>query len=470
MRSILLPACLCLAAAFQAASANPWSEFRGHHRSGVALTGTFPIHFGPETNVLWRTSVPGGHSSPVLTDDLLFLTGFQDDQLLTLALDRATGRERWRRGLPPGSREQGSRLSHPATATPATDGQRVIAYFAPFGLVAYDLAGTERWRRPLPTPITQHGASSSPTLAGDLVLQLCDQDSGSYLLAVDRRTGAERWRVERPAFRRGFSTPLPWPADHPEFAIVAGTLRLVAYHLADGRERWSVRGLPNEMVASPVADAERIFVAGWTFGSGVPRMPAWNILLERGDQNGDQRLTRDEAPNGPARQHFAYIDADKDGTLTRDEYESLARIFDESENQAIAVRPGGTGDVTDTHVLWRQRRGLPYVPTPLLLGNRLYFIKNGGMASCLDTTTGEFLFQEERLGALGDYYSSPVSAAGLVLAISQPGTAVVFRAADTLEVLARNSLGEQVLATPAIADDTLYVRTLSRLFAFREAP
>jgi outer membrane protein assembly factor BamB len=119
-------------------------------------------------------------------------------------------------------------------------------------------------------------------------------------------------------------------------------------------------------------------------------------------------------------------------------------------------------------VNWRQTRGLPYVPTPLPLNDRLYLVRNGGLASCLDATTGAFRFQEERLGAVGDYYASPIAAKGKVLAISQPGTAVVFRASDTLEVLARNPLGEEVLATPAIGGDTLYVRTRSTLFAFRE--
>jgi outer membrane protein assembly factor BamB len=465
---ILLSAARSRAASASASAAN-WPEFRGPHRRGIAASGSLPLHFGPATNVLWSTPVPGGHSSPILWRDRLFLTGFATNRLLTLAFDRRTGQELWRQALEPGPIEPGSRLSHPATATPVTDGEHLVAYFAPFGLAAWNLDGRELWRHPLPTPVTQHGASSSPVLAGDLVVQLCDQDSGSFLLALDRRTGTVRWKTERPASRRGFSTPLAWPPDRPEIVVVAGTLRLIAYDLADGTERWSVRGLPNEMVASPVADDTHVYVAGWTHGSGVARMPDWPSLVAAGDTDADGRLSRDEAPPGPARQHFAYMDADRDGMLDRTEYETIARIFNESKNQAFAVRPGGRGDVTDTHVVWSQTRGLPYVPCPLLHEGRLYLVKNGGLASCLDARTGEFRYREERLGALGDYYGSPVAAGDRLLAISQAGVAVIWRTGDTLEVLARNELGETVLATPALADDTLYLRTPTRLFAFRES-
>lgn len=462
---VVLPSAVTSA---RAAAAADWPEFRGPHRRGVTDAGSLPLHFGPGTNVLWSTPVPGGHSSPVLWQGQLFLTGFDSNRLLVLAFDQSTGREAWRRELEPGRIEPGSRLSHPAAATPATDGTRLVTYFAPFGLAAWDLEGRPLWRHPLPTPVTQHGASSSPVLAGDLVLQLADQDSGSFLLALDKATGAVRWKAERPAFRRGFSTPLPWPPERPEIVVVAGTLRLVAYDLTDGSERWSVSGLPNEMVASPIGADDLILVAGWTYGSGVPRMPDWPSILARGDANTDGRLSRDEAPAGPAKQHFAYMDADRDGVLDRAEYETIARIFNESRNQAFAVRPGGRGDVTDTHVVWRQSRGLPYVPCPLAAGSRLYLVKNGGLASCLDARTGEFKYQEERLGALGDYYSSPVAAGDRLLAISQAGVAVVWKTGDAFDVLARNELGEPVLATPALAGDTLYLRTVTRLFAFRE--
>ena len=442
-----------------------WPRFRGLDGTGIGSTD-FPVHFSPDSNVVWKATVASGHSSPCIWGDRVFLTGFADARLAVVCLDRADGRVLWQRQVEPGRIERGTHWSDPATATPTTDGSHVFVYFGSFGLLAFDFTGAEVWRKPLPVPVTQHGPGTSPVLAGDLLVLNCDQDVGSYLLAVNKRDGRTVWKIDRTNFRRGFATPLPWPAEKPEQVIVPGTLRLVAYNLADGSERWSVRGLPNEMVSSPVAGDGLIFIAGWTSGSGVSRMPDFDKLLTQGDTNNDGKLTRNEAPAGPAKQHFVYIDADKDGLLTRDEYAVIARVFDESKNVALAVRPDGRGDVTDSHVLWRATRGLPYVPSPLYYDGRIYLVKNGGLASCLDARTGKFLYQEERLGALGDYYASPVAAAGKICVASQQGVVVVYRASDTLEVLARNALEEPILATPAIADGHLYVRTKSQLYAF----
>jgi outer membrane protein assembly factor BamB len=459
-----LAALCCIAVGGQADS---WPQFRGPAGSGIGARG-FPVHFGPTTNRLWDVPVPTGHSSVSVVGSRLFTTGYESNRLAVFALDRETGRRLWTRSLVPGAIERGAGLSQPATATPASDGERIVVYFGSFGLACFDLEGREQWTRPLPVPVTQHGAGTSPVIAGDLAVLNCDQDVGSYLLAVDKRTGATRWRADRAEFHRGFSTPLPYPPEHPEQLIVPGSLRLVSYNLADGTERWWVRGFPNEMVSSPVAGGGVVYVAGWTYGSGVARMPPFETLLAQADADHDGQLTREEAPSGPAKQHFVYLDADKDGRVTRAEYDAVARLFDESRNVCLAVRPDGRGDVTETHVLWRAAKGLPYVPTPLLYEGRLHLLKNGGMFSAYDARTGRVLYQEERLGALGDNYASPIAGEGRICVISQQGTAVVLRASDTLEVLARNPLGEPVIATPALADGCLYVRTLTRLYAFRE--
>jgi len=444
-----------------------WPRFRGPGGSGLGKTD-FPVYFGVNSNVLWKADLPPGHSSPSISGEQIFLSGFRDGLLEVCSLRRSDGGMLWRRQFEPGAIERGAQLSDPAAATPATDGERVFTYFGAFGLVCHALDGAEVWRKPLPVPVLQHGSGTSPVLAGGALVLNVDQDVGSYLLAVDKRDGRTLWRVAREGFRRGFSTPLSWPPERPEQLIVPGTLRLVSYNLADGSERWSVRGLPNEMVASPVAGGGLIFVAGWTYGSGVVRMPEFASLLAAGDRNRDGMLTREEAPEGPAKRHFQYIDADKDGRVSATEYGAIARAFDESKNVALAVRPDGRGDVTDTHVVWRAFRGLPYVPSPLYYEGRLYLVKNGGLASCFDAATGRVLYQEERLGALGDYAASPVASAGKICVVSQNGVAVIYRAGDTLEVLARHPLGEPVLATPAILDGTLYLRTRSKLYAFRD--
>ncbi|MGZ8939991.1 MAG: outer membrane protein assembly factor BamB family protein [Limisphaerales bacterium] len=441
-----------------------WPQFRGENASGVA-EGTFPTFFGPESNVVWKVKIPSGHSSPCVWDDRLFLTGFADSKLEVICLDRSSGREIWKRQLEPGQIERGSHLSHPATATPVTDGKAVYIYFASLGLLVCDLNGTELWRKPLPIPITQHGPGTSPVLAGGKLILACDQDTESYLLCVDSHTGDTLWRTERPGFKRSFATPLIFPEPNSKEVIVAGSLRLVSYSLHDGSELWSASGLPNEMVSSPIVGNGLIFAAGWTHGSGVRVMPTFNTLLAK-DADANGRLSRNEAPTGPVKQHFVYLDANKDGELSRPEYEATASLFDKSQNAVIAVRPKGRGDITERSVLWKQTRGMPYCPTPLFHDGKLYMVKNGGLLSCLDARTGEVFYEVERIGALGDYYSSPVAADGKICLISHAGTAVVVKAGPKFEVLARNELKEPVLATPAIVANQLIVRTATHLYNF----
>lgn len=442
-----------------------WPQFRGPAGTGLG-DADFPADIAPGKHQLWSVETPPGHSSPILWDHRLFLTAFVDGQLRTLCFDARSGALLWQHDVAPGTIEKGSGNGNPACSTPVTDGRRVYVYFGSFGVIAYSCDGRELWRKAMPTPVTQHGASASPILAGGKLILARDQDVDSHLLALEAASGRELWRADRPGFRRGFSTPLPWPPERPRSVILPGTLQLVAYDLQKGTEQWHVNGLPNETVASATAGDGLIFFAGWTPGSGVRAMPTFDAQLAAGDRDHDSRLTRDESPNGPARQHFAYLDANKDGFIDRNEWESLARILDAAQNVALAVRPGGKGDVTATHVLWRQTRGLPYVPTPLYYEGRLFLIKNGGLASCFDAKSGRPLYQEERIGALGDYYASPVAAGGKIVVASQAGWVSVLQSADTLQVLAQHSFGEPIMATPALAGGRVFIRTAQHLFAF----
>lgn len=258
-----------------------------------------------------------------------------------------------------------------------------------------------------------------------------------------------------------------FPEKDPQQLILPGSLRVVSYDICNGGELWRVGGLPNEVVTSAVAGEDAIFVAAWAGGSGVRVMPGFDGLLSS-DADANGRLSRAELASGPAKQHFHYLDADKDGQLAREEYQEMARMFDRSENAALAIRPCGTGDVTQSHVLWKHTRGLPYCPSPLLYRGRLFFVKNGGLATCLDAASAKIHYEEERLGALGDYYASPVAADGKICVISHSGVATILRAGDKLEILARNNLGEQVVATPAIVGNQILIRTASHIYAFGE--
>ena len=449
--------------ALQSESAH-WPQFRGPHGQGRAPSSSLPIPFGPDSSVIWKKNIAPGHSSPSIWGDLLLVTTYESDQLTTQVLNRHDGSLLWKKSIPPTKIERGHRNGTPANSTPTTDGRSVFVYFGSYGLLSYDMEGNEQWRLPLPVPVTQHGASSSPVLAeGRLFLQV-DQDISSHLLCVDAASGKQVWKTPRPGFRRGFSTPIAWPSEKPELVITSGTLRVCAYHISDGELAWEVGGLPNETVASPAFDDQHLYVSGWTMGAGVSRIPNFDELLEN-DKNKDASIARSEAI-GPARMHFPYIDADKDGKIVRKEWETMSDIFSKSENALLALKPGPSLKSPPT-LSWKQTRGLPYVPSPLAYQGHVYLVKNGGMISCMNTTTGEVIYREERLGALGDYYASPVAAGEQILVAAQSGVVSVIEAGNPeLNIMFQIDLEETIMATPAIVENRLYMRTSQTLYCF----
>ncbi len=450
-----------------------WSQFRGPYGTGVASEDARPPQaLSPTTNIAWKISVPPGNSSPIVWGNRVFLTGYQDGKLITYGLDLATGRELWRRELATDKVEEVHRsLGSPASATPVTDGVRVYSHFGSFGMVAYDLAGGELWRRPMNLTQTEYGASSSPVVHGDRVYQLLDQDGGSHLVALKTATGEVDWRVERPEMRRGFGTPLVWSHDGAVDLVVPGTIWLKGLDPATGVERWRVSGLARITCTSPTAGDGLLFTASWTTGGDRAAdritMPDFPEFLSRHDANHDGRFEFQELPDGPVKQRFKHLDGNRDGFISRDEWESMAEIFLRVENQAFAVRPDGRGGVSDGGVLWRFKKGLPYVASPVYCRGRLYLVKNGGMLTCLDPVSGKAIYQEERLGAVGDYYASPVAGDGRLYLASQPGLVTVVRASDQFEVLGRYDFGSVIQATPALAGDRLLLRTAGALYAFR---
>ena len=451
------------------AAESNWPQFRGPDSLAVAADANPPIHFGPDTNVLWKTALPSGHSSPIVHGGHIFLTAFSEGRLETLCLDRRNGRILWRQTAPADKIEPTHRIGSPAASTPATDGERVFAYFGSFGLLAYDVAGRERWRFPIPTPMTEFGAGTSPILTGNLIILVCDQDQGSFLLALDKYTGRQVWRTERPEFRRSFSTPFVWRHEGDEELVVPGSIWLRSYNVSDGKERWSYSGTSRVANSSPTAGDGLLFSVSWNIGSDPGdriTMEPFADFAKTHDKDKDEKLTRDEIPAGPIRDRFSQMDVNKDGFVTPAEWQMMAEMFAKAGNAVLAIRPGGKGDITSTHLAWKSTRSLPYVCSPVHYQGRLYTVKNGGLASCYNAKTGQPHYQDERLGAGGDYYASLVAAGGRIYAASQQGVVVVWKADDTLKILARNDLGEQIMATPAIANGTIFVRTAGHLYAF----
>jgi len=457
----------CCAMAVAGERPLPVSRFRGENCSGVSDEAPLPEIIHPETNALWKIDLIPGNSSPCIADNLIFLTGSKNDNLYTICIDRKTGNILWQKEIKPEKTERPSRLAGLASPTPTTDGELVYVYFGSFGLICYDFSGKEIWRKPLPIPVTQHGTGTSPILCGDKVILLFDQDIDSFILAVNKNTGETVWKTERPFARRGFVTPLVIYEDEPVI-VAPGTLQVIAYYAKNGVEKWRVSGLPNEVCPSPVFAEGLVFCCGWTPWSGTTRLTPFPVLLNQFDKNKDGKIDSSEAQSGQLKQHFIYADADKDGFITREEWESLSEIFARSENSILAIKPGGKGDVTKTHVVWKQSRGLPYVPTPLYYKGKIWLIKNGGLLTCYDAKNGNPVIVEERIGASGDYYASPVGGDNKIYLCSQSGVVTVIEAADTLKIISQNKFNEQIMATPAIYDGTIYLRTTSSLYSFKK--
>jgi len=469
LRISVLLALLFLTGVSRLDAASSWPQFRGPNSSGVADGDAPPVYFGPSSNVLWKIELASGSSSPCIWGDRIFLTAFDKGAIETLCVDRRDGTIRWRQRAPAEKIEPNHALGSPAASTPATDGQRVYVYFGSFGLLAYDLDGKEQWRKPLIPPVVEFGAGTSPILANDRLILVCDQDLGSYLQAIDTRTGKTLWKTERPEFRRSFATPFVWRHDGEEELVVPGSIWLKSYNLKDGSERWTYSGTSRVACSSPTASDSLLFSASWNIGGDEGariKMPPFDESAREYDKNKDGKFTVDELPNGPVRERFSQMDVNKDGVVTPEEWQDMAEMFARAGNAVLAIRPGGHGDITKTHLAWKTTRSLPYVSSPLYYGGRLYTVKNGGLLSCYDARSGKPMYQDERVDASGDYYASMVAAGGKIYVASQNGLVLALEAGDILTVLARNDLGERITATPAIVDGKLYLRTAGRFYAF----
>ena len=469
MKLIGLTCCLALLVSVGGVAvqgAPSWPQFRGLNGQGVAERDRPPTEFGLGTNLLWKAEVPGGVSSPCVWGDQIFLTAFSTGKLETLALDRRDGMVRWREVAPAEKIHRTTDSGSPAAATAATDGKQVYVYFASFGLLAYGLDGREFWRKPMPVPNSTYTAGASPILAGNRLIQNCDQEEGlSFLLAVDCQNGHTLWQTPRPDFATSYSTPVVWKHGEVEEIVVAGCLRVVGYSVIDGKEKWSARGLEATTVCpSPALGDGRLYAMSYSGHDSKPT-PFSEWALPK-DKDGDGRISRAEAPELIESRGFDLLDLNKDGFIAATEWdESMAR-HRRGEPGIFGVRTPGDGDVTDTHVLWKRKRGAAAVASPLFYRGCVYVVQDGGRVTCYDEATGVPVYEQERLDADGAYHASPVAADGRIFFSSTSGTVTVVAVGSTLKVLTRNALGETIIATPAIADNKLYVRTRGHLWAF----
>jgi outer membrane protein assembly factor BamB len=465
MKLILILSLVSAWSQLSAATAS-WPQFRGPNSSGVALKDKPPIRFGADTNLLWKVDMPPGLSSPCLAGDRIFLTAFENEKLFAICRHCRNGKELWRRESPPGKAQEVHQVSSPAVATPVTDGERVYVYFVPFGLVAYDLDGNEQWRKSVPIGYVMNGSGTSPAISGDTIVLNCDQDEGeSFLLAVEARTGKMRWQTSRAGSIGSYTTPINWRRGTQEEVVVCGSLRVAGYELRTGKESWSANVLTSVAVApTPVIGDGQLYV----MSRGVPpnAMGTFADFAGKSDKDGDGKIAKDEAPPGFGGTTFRILDFDKDGFITEKDWSAMTNLFARGDSGLFALLAPGSGDITGTHVAWKQTKGVAGISSPLFYEGRIYAVQDGGRVTCWDAKSGKPLFEQERLGAEGEYYASPIAANGHIYMTSSRGTIATIRAGDALEVEARNDLGESVMTTPSIADSKLYVRSANHLWAF----
>ena len=381
-----------------------WPRWRGPSGQGLVTGVGYPDTWSATENVLWRTPVPGsGNSSPIVWGDYIFLTTAYGaaQRLSLLAFRRADGELLWEASAPEGRRVVGNHQKNGyASATPATDGERIYVSFGPRGLAAYDFDGALVWHTDVGTTEAYHGTAGSPLLYGDRLILHQDQYRGSFITALDVATGGELWRTPRAA-NVGWSSPIAVRVDDHDEIIVNSSRSVYAYNPDTGAELWSCRGSTYEVIPTPVVGYGMVFCSS---GRAGPTLAIW---------------------------------------------------------------PGGTGNVTDTHLAWESPRGSPFVPSPILYRERLYMVNDmQSIATSLDVVTGERVWQG-RLGVARreGFSASPVALGGKVFFTNDEGETFVIRAADEFELLHVNTLDERTLASPALVDGRWYFRTAQNLIA-----
>jgi outer membrane protein assembly factor BamB len=384
-------------------AARYWARWRGPSGQGLVDGKGYTDTWSATQNVVWKVPVPGsGHSSPIVWRDQIFLTTATDNgnRASILAYRRSDGQRLWEAVVPPGAPDRPHSKNGYASATAATDGQRVYASFGGRGLLAVDMSGKQVWHAAIGRVENYHGPAGSPLLYKNSVILYQDQRSGSFVAAFDKATGKQLWKTPRDA-QVGWGTPIAIRVvDHDEL-IVHGQNRVVAYNPDTGAELWRCGGSTFEVIPTPVVGYGMLFCSSGRAGP------------------------------------------------------------------TLAIKPGGRGDVTRSHLAWTSPRGSPFVPSPILYGEHLYMVNDmASIATALDAATGKAVWQGRLGQAMREGFSaSPVAADGKVFFTNDEGETFVVKAGTTFEVLRTNRLDESVLASPAMVDATWYFRTDKNLGA-----
>ena len=399
---ITLSVVLAMAGAGAITRADDWPQFRGPSGQGYSSEAGLPLAWSESRNIVWKTPVPGrGWSSPVVAGGRVWLTTSINDKgasLRAMAFDVASGREMMNVEV---VHLRSADLTNPknshASPTPVVEGDRVYVHFGAQGTAALTTSGEIVWKARFPYE-SQHGNGGSPVLYGDLLIFSCDGSPEAFVVALDKRTGKVRWKTSRrDPADQAYSTPLVIRVGDRDQLVSVGAYRAAAYDPQTGKEIWRVS-----------------YADGF---SNVPRPVFGHGLV--------------------------YI-------ATGFQQPSL-----------LAVRADGAGDVTKTHISWTLKRGAPLTPSPLLVGDELFVVNDGGIASCLDAKTGATHWVQ-RLG--GAFSASPVFADGRVYFLSEEGTSTVLAPGKEFRKLAESTLDGAILASMAVAERSIFIRTMTHLY------
>ena len=450
-----------------------WPQFRGPEGSARAAAGAaLPDDLRPDKNVVWKIELPPGHSSPIVFGERIYLTAVRGDELLTIAVDRRSGKTVWEAAAPHDGLEQIHRIGSHAQSTPATDGERIVSFFGSSGLWCYDSQGKPLWHHRMGPFKNDFGAGASPIIVADRVILGQDHDTDSFLAAFDQHTGKRLWRTDRSEFARNYCTPVVWHVGDRRQIVVAATLHVVGYDFETGKELWRCRGVSRTVCSTPVVgDDGKLYVAGWSAGGEADDRIHVEPFVEAAanfDKNGNELLEEAELPGGPIKERFPQVDRDKDGGISRAEYDYFSNLFDQSRNVVLAIRPGGEGDITDSHVAWESTRHVPFCASPVYDRGRIFTVKDGGICCSLDADSGKLL-KVGRLAGTKNYYASPVAGDGKVYLIDEQGTLSVIASKANWQIVSSSDFGENVYATPAICDGCVYLRTAGHLYCFSTA-
>ena len=406
-RSFLV--CVLFFATALSARAENWPEFRGPTGQGIYPGKNLPIEWSPTKNVAWVQPIPGkGWSSPIVQEGRIYLTSAvpiaqsKDLSLQAICLDAESGKQLWQTDV---FRHLANAPMHPknshASPTPITDGKRLYVHFGHKGTACLDFDGKVLWSNTEMRYKPVHGNGGSPILAGDRLVFSVDGSDQQFVCALDTADGKLAWKTDRKSEAGdktfSFSTPLLITANGKPQIVSPASDAVMAYDPTNGKEIWRVKYNGYSVIPRPVFGHGMVFIST---GYGAPVVMAIKV-------------------------------------------------------------DGAAGDVTKSHVAWFVKKGGPHTPSLLLVGDELYMVSDGGLATCLDARTGK-AYWSERVG--GGFSASPFYADGKIYLQSEQGTTTVLRAGATFESLATSKLGEKTFACYAVADGAIYLRTESKLY------